>query len=149
MIAKEMKRRTDTVHRNMSEVIVNGGPLSAVAKGVQDVNETLAHHAAWTEERFEMVEDRLGSLDLGQQHIREDLAGLTVRVGSLETAFVGMRADMVRMETRIRDDIDEMQSQIHGDISQLAVRVDKVLAFAIKDELKLAEILNEGGDKQQ
>jgi hypothetical protein len=146
-----MKRRTDKVHRDMSEVIVNEGPLSAVAKGVQDVNETLAHHAAWTEERFERVEDRLGGLELGQQAIVESVDGLSMRVGNLEVAFVGMRADMVRMEERLVDRIDGLALTVDGlalTVNGLAVRVDKVLAFAIKDELKLAEILKDEDDRQ-
>lgn len=109
------------------------------------VNETLAHHAAWTDERFEGVEERLGGLYLGQQHVREDLAGLSMkmdgmssRVGNLEFAFVGVRADMVRMETRIRGDVGQARSEIRGDIDLLAVRLDKVLSCAVKDELKLA-----------
>lgn len=156
MIAKEVKRRTDKVHRDMSEVIVNEGPLSAVAMGVQAVNETLAHHAAWTEERFEIVEDRLGSLELGQQNIREDIAGLTgkvdglsIRVGNLETAHVAMHAEMGRMEARLSSKIDGLAVRVDGiavGIDKLAVRVDKVLAFGTKDELKLAEILKEGQD---
>lgn len=158
MIAKETKRRTDRVHKDMDEVIVNGGPLSAMARGVQDVNETLAIHAAWTEERFDGVEDRLGGLELGQQNIRADLAGLstrldhldtkvdrldakvdglTFRVGNLETAFVGMRADMVTMKDQIRDDIDK-----------LAVRMDRVISFATKDELKLAEVEQEAEENE-
>lgn len=179
MIAKETERRTDKVHKDMDEVIVNSGPLSAVARNVQDVNETLAIHAAWTEERFDGVEERLGGLELGQQNIRADIAGLstrvdrldikvdrldtrvdrldakvdrldakvdqldtkvdglTFRVGNLETAFVGMRADMVTMKDQIRDDIDK-----------LAVRMDRVISFAIKDELKLAEAEGEEDTKE-
>lgn len=136
VIAKEMKRRTDKVHKEMSEVIVNGGPVSAVAKGVQAVNETLAHHAAWTEERFEQVEERLGGLELGQQAILEAIGGLTIRVGNLETAHVAMHAEMGRMEARLS-----------GKIDGLALRIDKVISFVIKDELKLAEILKEDNDE--
>lgn len=109
------------------------------------VNETLAHHAAWTDERFEGVEERLGGLGLGQQHVREDLAGLSLkmdgmssRVGNLEFAFVGVRADMVRMETRIRGDVGQARSEIRGDIDLLAVRLDRVLLIAEKDESRLA-----------
>jgi hypothetical protein len=127
VIAKESERRTDKVPMEMS------------------VNETLAHHAAWTDERFEGVEERLGGLHLGQQHVREDLAGLSLkmdgmssRVGNLEFAFVGVRADMVRMETRIRGDVGQARSEIRGDIDLLAVRLDRVLSCAVKDELKLA-----------
>lgn len=132
VVAKEVKRRTDKVHHDMSEVIVNGGPLVAVARGVQAVNETLATHAAWTEERFDMVEERLGGLELGQQAIREDIAGVTVRLGNLETANVGMRAEMARMETRLQ-----------GSIDRLAVRMDQVISVAIKDELRLKLALAE------
>ncbi|HEX6684822.1 MAG TPA: hypothetical protein VF062_18600 [Candidatus Limnocylindrales bacterium] len=151
VIAKEVKRRTDKVHQDMSEVIVNGGPLMAVARGVQDVNETLAIHAAWTEERFDVVEERLGGLELGQKAIREDIAGLTVkvdsidakvdgltgRVGNLEISSVGMRAEMAQMETRLQ-----------GSIDRLAVRMDQVISFAVKDELKLKLALAEAEGEQ-
>lgn len=117
---------------------------------LQGVNETLAHHAAWTDERFEGLEERLGGLSLDQQRVHDEFSGfstkmdgLSIRVGNLEFAFVGMRADMVRMETRIRGDVGQARMEIRGDIDLLAVRVDKVLAFAVKDELKLAEIMKD------
>jgi hypothetical protein len=142
VIAKEVKRRTDRVPMEMSEVTV-----------LQGLNEILAHHAAWTDERFEGVEERLGGLGLGQQHVREDIAGMStktdgisIRVGNLEFAFVGMRADMVRMETRIRGDLGQARSEIRGDIDLLAVRLDKVLEFAARDELKLAAAQPDGPD---
>jgi hypothetical protein len=129
VIAKEVKRRTDQVHRDMSEVIVN--------EGIQAVNETIAHHAAWTDERFERVEERLGGLELGQQTIVNSLNGLTIRVGNLETAYIAIYAQMGRMEERLSGKIDGLTPQIDG----LAVRMDRVLAFAIKDERRLAEAL--------
>jgi hypothetical protein len=185
MIAKEVKRRTDKVHKEMDEVIVNGGPLSAVAQGVQAVNVTLAHHAAYTEERFERVEDRLESLELGQHAIVESINGLNTRVGNLETAHVAMHAEMGRMEARLTGKIDGLAGRVDGlagtvnglagrvdglagtvnglagrvdglagtvnglvgTIDGLTVRMDKVLAFAIKDELKLAEIMKEGHEE--
>jgi hypothetical protein len=154
VIAKETKRRTDQIHRETSEVIVDGGPLAAVAGGVQAVNETLAIHAAWTEERLEAAEERLGGLELGQAAIREDIAGLTTRVGNLEVGFVGMRADMVRMEERIRGDMATMETRLRGDMAtmetrirsdfdKLAVRIDKVISFAVKDEPRLDEVERE------
>jgi hypothetical protein len=152
--AREAKRRIDKVREEMSEVIVNGGPLTAVAQGVQDVNETIAHHAAWTEERFDKVEERLGGLELGQMEIREDISrldtkvdrlcdrvdGLATRMGNLEIASVGMRAEMVRMEQRLETRMDRMRDEIRGDIDKLAVRMDKVIAFAVRDGLKLDEV---------
>jgi len=150
VIAKEVKRRTDKVYREMSEVIVNEGPVSAVAMGVQDVNVTLAHHAAWTEERFEGVEERLGGLELGQQAIREDIAGLTVKVDGLDTKVTGIASRVGNLEIvqiGMLADMREWKDQIRGDINKLAVRMDKVISFAIKDELKLAEIVKEEDDK--
>ncbi|HZM79070.1 MAG TPA: hypothetical protein VFC19_25350 [Candidatus Limnocylindrales bacterium] len=156
MIAKEVKRRTDKVYREMSEVIVNEGPVSAVAMGVQDVNVTLAHHAAWTEERFEGVEERLGGLELGQQAIREDIAGLTVKVDGLDTKVTSLDTKVTGIASRVGSleivqigmlaDMREWKDQIRGDINKLAVRMDKVISFAIKDELKLAEILKEDNE---
>jgi hypothetical protein len=144
VIAKKTEPRTDRVPMDMSEVT-----------GMQSVNETLAHHAAWTDERFEGVEERLGGLDLGQQHVREELAGLStkmdgmsIRVGNLEFAFVGMRADMVRMETRIRSDVGKARAEIRGDIDILAVRLDRVLAHAARDEFRLASAQSEPLDDE-
>jgi hypothetical protein len=126
VIAKKMKQRTDTAQPDMSEVIVNE----------KDVNVTLAHHAAWTDERFEGVEERLGGLELGQKSLLEAIGGLTVRVGSLEVAHVARHAEMGRMEARLS-----------GKIDGLTLRIDKVLSFAVKDEPKLAAILKEQDDK--
>lgn len=106
MISKEAERSTDKAHPDQSEVIVNEA----------DVNVTLAHHAAWTDERFETAEERLGGLEAGQQSILEAIGGLSARVGNLETAHVAMHAQMGRVEIGLS-----------GKVDGIALRIDKVL----------------------
>ncbi len=65
--------------------------LSTVAKAVRDVNETLAVHAAWTEERFEAVDERLMDLARVLQQvlttIRLDQAKFTETITAAEDPF--------------------------------------------------------------
>ena len=53
----------DKIDEEMDKVTDHGVGLVAVAKAVKSLNLTLAHHTAWTEERFEAVDRRFDAID--------------------------------------------------------------------------------------
>ena len=132
MATDHIKRGTEKISKDIDEVIVRtDGALKVVATAVQEVNETLAVHAAWTEERFDQVHERLAGLETGQRTLRADLsrleAGVRADMRGLEKS---LRHDMSRMERRIRGDLTELRR----DLTQLAGRVEEMLATMLRED---------------
>lgn len=153
MTAEEVKRKTAKIYADMEEVKMdNDGPVAAVATAVQELNQTTAVHAAWTEERFDKVDEgfdtvdkrfdevdrRLNVLEKGQCDIRQAMSrmetGIREDMRMRENALVwhvtkvesGIRQDMSKMESGIRQDMAKMEKGIRQDMakSETAIRGD-------------------------
>lgn len=106
---------TEQVHEEMSKVQEVGLGMTTIAKAVDSINLNLAHHAAWTEERFEAIDRRFEAID--------------VRFDVVDQRFEAMDRK-----------IDSGHNLILGEISKMSARVEQVLNFAIRDELKIREV---------
>ncbi len=160
MSMDEVKRKTDRVDEMIGELVA--GPdadLAVVGKAVRDVNETLAVHAAWTEERFEAVLDRLVSLArvlvMTSSKIEMHIAGIDSRLPGLAVSLSGiaqtlsnleqdqavlLQRDMAMLQKFER--LEQSQEALqHGltmyaeTVQSLTTRVGEVLADAISDEI--------------
>ncbi len=157
----EVMRRTDGVDEVLGEVLVGSETaLATVAKAVRDVNETLAVHAAWTDERFEAVDDRLVSLARVQAmtcgKVEMQMAGIELRMLGFGVGQSGMEQTLSKLEQnqaalmqdhvamfqkaeRLEEGQEALQQglatlveTIHG----LTTRVGEALAYAISDEMR-------------
>ena len=122
----------ESIDEEMDKVITeHGAGLVAVAKAVKSMNLTLAHHTAWS--RRTVRGDRPA--------VRA--RSITRRFEAIDRRFeeVDRRFDAVDARFDIMDrKIDTGHSLILGEISKLSARVEQVVAFAIRDELKVREI---------
>ncbi|WP_162907216.1 hypothetical protein [Allorhizocola rhizosphaerae] len=156
----EIKRRTDRVDEAINEVIAESdvGPAT-VGKAVRDVNETLAVHAAWTDERFEKVNDRLVSLariqvmtsskvEMQIARIESRLAGLGVgqsQIGQSLSKLEQSQAALLQRDTALFQRVERLEqgqealqqglTLLAETVQGLTTRVGEVLAFAISDEM--------------
>lgn len=146
MSEQEVKRRTEKVDETMGEVLSDGDPaLAIVAKAVRDVNETLAVHAAWTEERFEAVDKRLVSLArifvMTSSKFETQIAGFDSRLLGFGVGQSGMGRTLSKLEHNQMDLMqgqEALQQQLETFIETmqgLTARVGEVLALAISDEM--------------
>ncbi len=146
----------------LGEVLVGSDTaVATVAKAVRDVNETLAVHAAWTEERFEAMDERLVSLARVQvmtcTKVEMHLAGIDARLIGFGVGQSGMGQMLSKLEQNqaalMQDHVAMLQKAERLEQSQevlqqglatlvekmqgLTARVGEVLAFAIADEMRL------------
>ncbi|WP_117213162.1 hypothetical protein [Allorhizocola rhizosphaerae] len=161
MSKQEVKRRTEKVDETIDEVLTDSEPaLATVARAVRDVNETLAVHAAWTEERFETVDDRLVSLariqvmtsskmemqiagiesrllgfGVGQSGITQTMSKVDQNQGALLQGHVAMFQKVERLEQN-QEALQQGQANLVETMHGLTARVGEVLALAISDEMK-------------
>ncbi len=157
----EVRRRTDNVDEVINKVAVESdGALATVARAVRDVNETLAVHAAWTEERFEAMDERLISLAriaaMASSKVEMQVAGMDARVlgfgvwqtgigqtlskveqhqAALIQGHVAMFQKVERLEQG-QEALQQGQVTLVETMQGLTTRVGEVLAFAISDEMK-------------
>jgi hypothetical protein len=142
---------TERIHEEMNQVIAEGGAVATVARAVDALNLSLAHHAAWTEERFDKVDqrfdevdDRLGSLEQGQLRLVRDLNQLNYKV---DKGFARVDARMDRFEIRLDgleakiDGVEANAAMRHASLEakfdRMSARVEEVLSFAIRDERRV------------
>ncbi|WP_117211126.1 hypothetical protein [Allorhizocola rhizosphaerae] len=156
-----VERRTGKVDEMLGEVLVGSdAAVATVAKAICDVNETFAVHAAWTEERFETVDDRLVSLAriqvMASSKVEMQIAGIDSRIRGFEASQSGMRQTLSKLEHNhavlMQDHAAMCQKVERLELGQealqqglaalvetmrgLTVRVGEVLAHAISEELK-------------
>jgi hypothetical protein len=112
----------EKIDEEMDKVTDHGVGLVAVAKAVKSLNLTLAHHTAWTEERFEAVDRRFEAIDR--------------RFDAIDKKFeaIDVRFDMMDRK------IDTGFGLLMNEINRLSARMERVVSFAIRDELKVDEI---------
>ena len=145
---------TERVHEEMNQVIAEGGGLATVARAVDALNLSLAHHAAWTEERFDKVDKRFDKVDKrlaesNQLRTRVDLGFtmLDARIDVLETSYVELKtsqeAQFDAVEAKI-DAVDAKAAERHASLEakfdRMSARVEEVLNFAIRKEQRVDEI---------
>jgi hypothetical protein len=161
MSNQEVKRRTERVDEVIEEVLADSdAALASVARAVRDVNETLAVHAAWTDERFEAVDDRLVSLAriqvMTSSKVEMQIAGIDSRIlgfgvslssigqtlskmeqsqGALVQGHVAMFQKVERLEQG-QEVLQQGQATLVDTMHGLTTRVTEVLAVAITDEIK-------------
>lgn len=122
---EEVKRRTERVGKEIDEVIeVSEGSLAVVAKCVRDVNETLAIHAAWTDERFDQVESRLSGIERGQLALQHGQSALSL----------GQAALMQKLD-RLDGKFEAPSERAVRAMDRLTARVDELLDFVIRKKL--------------
>jgi hypothetical protein len=105
----------EKIDEEMDKVTDHGVGLVAVAKAVKSLNLTLAHHTAWTEERFEAVDRRFDAID-------KKFEAIDVRFDAMDRK------------------IDTGFGLLMMEINRLSARMERVVTFAIRDELKVDEI---------
>ncbi len=138
------------IDEEMDKVTDHGVGLVAVAKAVKSLNLTLAHHTAWSEERFEAVDRKFEAIDLKFEAIDLKFEAIDRRFDEVDKKFeaidrkfdeVDRRFDAIDVRFDIMDrKIDTGHSLILGELSKLSARVEQVVAFAIRDELRVREI---------
>ncbi len=123
----------EKLNEEMDKVTDHGVGLVAVANAVKSLNLTLAHHTAWAEERFEAIDQRFEAIDQRFEVIDQ-------RFEALERKFE-RKFDAVNERFEIMDrKIDAGFGLMLSEIGKLSARVEQVMAFAIRDELKVHEI---------
>jgi uncharacterized protein (DUF3084 family) len=119
----EKRMTTEQISEEMANVIaVHEDSLVRVAKAVDALSLNLAHHAAWTDERFDAINQRFEQIDQ--------------RFEQVDRRFevVDQRFDQVVGELgRLTTNVDRLSTQM----DRMAARMDEVLDFAIRDELKV------------
>lgn len=161
MSMDEVKHRTERVDEAINEVITESDAgLAAVSRAVSDVNETLAVHAAWTEERFESVDDRLASLariqvmasskvEMQIVGIESHLRGFGVSLSAMmqtlsrldqnQAALLQDHSAMVQRAERLEQHQEASRQELAMLVETmrgLTARVGEVLACAISDEMR-------------
>ncbi|HCT75726.1 MAG TPA: hypothetical protein DGG94_03940 [Micromonosporaceae bacterium] len=144
---------TEKIHEEMEKVTASGEGLTTVAWAVSSLNLSLAHHAAWTEERFDnvdrrfdQVDSRLGGLETGHLLILGAIGQMSAAVGKMSSAIGTMSSEMGGMRSEIggvKSEMGAMRSDMGAmaaKIDRIEVRIDQVLSFAVRDELKVDEI---------
>ncbi len=135
--------------------------LATVAKAVRDVNETLAVHAAWTDERFEAMDARLLSLAhvqvMTSTKVEMHLAGIEARLIGFGISQSGMGRTLSKLEQNqaalMQDHVAMLQkaerleqgqevlqqglATLVENMQGMTTRVGEVLAFAIAEEMRL------------
>jgi hypothetical protein len=144
---RDVQRRTEGVDEVLNEVLVGSDTaLATVAKAVRDVNETLAVHAAWTEERFEAVDDRLVSLarvqfmtsskvDMQLAAIESRLIGFGVSqsgIGPTLSKVEQNQAALMQRQDALQQELATLVETMQG----LTARVGEALACAISEEMQ-------------
>jgi hypothetical protein len=119
----------EKIDEEMDKVTDHGVGLVAVAKAVKSMNLTLAHHTAWTEERFEAIDRKFEAIDRRFEAIDRKFEAIDARFDAVDARFEIMDRK-----------IDTGFGLILGELSKLSSRVEQVVAFAIRDELKVHEI---------
>jgi septal ring factor EnvC (AmiA/AmiB activator) len=125
------------------EALVAQAGAHPLAVAVHGLNLSLAHHAAWTEERFDIVERTVKRLDSRTEQMDKRLRSVEVsqhnterRLGELEIGQARVERGIGQLEHQLETGFGEMGEQIR----QLSAQVLSVLNFAVKDELKVHEI---------
>jgi hypothetical protein len=114
---------SDKIDEEMDKVLADHGEgLVSVAKAVKSMNLTLAHHTAWAEERFDAIDRRFEVID-------QRFEAVDRRFDSIDARFEFMDRKM-----------DMGFGLIIKEINRLSARIEQVVTFAIRDELKIDEI---------
>ncbi|WP_020521400.1 hypothetical protein [Catelliglobosispora koreensis] len=145
------------------------GDKDSLALAISGLNVTLAHHAAWTEERFGEVSERFDAVDrkweaAGRQFETIDvaLANIDTRTAKIDSRLrfleLGQTShgkqldDINRLQVTMLKRLDKLdtghdelkagqarlesgQQMILGEMQGLIAQVERVLSFAIKNEL--------------
>ena len=112
----------EKIDEEMDKVTDHGVGLVAVAKAVKSLNLTLAHHTAWSEERFEAIDRKFEAIDRKFEDVDRRFDAIDVRFDIMDRK------------------IDTGHSLILDELNKLSARVERVGAWAIRDELKVREI---------
>src|SRR5829696_7882448 len=83
-----LKRMTpEKIDKEMSKVKDHGVGLVTVAKAVSSLNLTLAHHTAWSEERFETMDQRFETIDRRFEAIDQRFEAIDRRFEAIDQRF--------------------------------------------------------------
>lgn len=91
----------EEIREAMSRVMDGGEGLSTVAQAVASISYSLAHHAAWTDERFGAVEARLGGLETGHLLILNEMGKMSAEMGKMSAAIGDMSSEMGGMRSEM------------------------------------------------
>jgi hypothetical protein len=119
----------ERIDEEMDKVTDHGVGLVAVAQAVKSMNLTLAHHTAWAEERFEAIDRKFEQVDRRFEQIDRKFEEVDRRFDAIDARF-----DIMDRK------IDSGHSLILKEINRLSARMEQVVAFAIRDELRVDEI---------
>ncbi len=110
------------------EALVVKGDKDSLALAISGLNITLAHHAAWTEERFGEVVERLDSVDRSASAIDRRLGTFDISIGRMAThqSELSQLIDFIRAgadsQRRRIDEIDVAQAAMQGRLGKVESR---------------------------